>query len=169
MNLEVKRTVSEFVLKAKGTYSEGHIVSLKDLNKVNNKSGNILPSWFVDLYATDPISASHIDYHQYEPEDDFDGYTTIELATPQNIYAEMEQCCPGILIKKIGYFCIGIDAIGSGDQFFTTSKKGDNPPVFQVYHDVGDTAEEIQKDGMIQIANSISEFFLKARVISKYS
>jgi hypothetical protein len=158
MNSEEKKTISDFVLKAKGSYSEGKNVPVHELIELNNKLTNPIPEWFIEMYSKFPLSGSMLD---------FDGYVTIELATLQNIYDEMEMCYPGIAIKDLGYFCIGIQAASSGDHYFTTSKLGDNPPVFQVYHDVSDEGAEIEKHGMEQIAESLSDFFTKARIIKK--
>lgn len=168
MHSDVIRTVSDFVSKAKGTDNEGRIVSIDKLTELNKKLTNPLPDWFLDLYSTFPLSGSQLDFPQYEPEEDYDGCTSLELATPQNIYDEMELCYPGIAIKDLGYFCIAIDLTGSGDQYYTTSRQGNNPPVFQIFHDVSDEGEEIEKHGMEKIADTLSDFFAKARLTNNY-
>lgn len=169
MHLDVIKTVSNFVLKVKGTNSEGEIVSLDKLTELNDKLTNPLPDWFVALYSRFPLSGCQLDFPQYEPEDDYDGCASLALATPQNIYDEMELCYPGIAIKDLGYFCIAMDLTGSGNQYYTTSRQGDNPPVFQVFHDVSDEGEEIEKLGMEKIADTLSDFFAKARLTNNYS
>lgn len=169
MNQNVIKAVSEFVSRAQSVGSAGKIISLIEFTELNRKLTNSLPDWFIALYSTFPLSGCQLDYPQYEPEGDFDGHTTIELVTLQNIYEEMELCYPGIAIKDLGYFWIGVEAAGSGDQYFTTSRQGDNPPVFQVFHDVSDEGEEIEKNGMEKIADSLSDFFAKARVTKDYS
>jgi hypothetical protein len=40
---------------------------------------------------------------------------------------------------------------------------GDNPAVYQVYHDVSQDGEVVEREGMNKIADSLSEFFAKAR------
>jgi hypothetical protein len=164
MNKQVEKVVAELTSKAKGTSNEGHLLTVEDLNRLNSQLGNILPEWYMELFSTYPLSAMHLGYPQYEPEDDFDGYVQCEMATPQNIYDEMELCYPGIAIKGLGYFCFAVGMSGVGDQYFTTSKKGDNPPVYQVYHDVSEDGEIIEREGMIKVADSLSEFFTKARI-----
>ncbi len=164
MHSEVIRTVSDFVFKAKGTDSEGTIVTPDKLTELNGKLTNPLPNWFIELYAAFPLSGSQLEYPQYEPEDDYDGCVSLKLATPQDIVDEMELCYPGIAIKGLGYFCIAVDLTGSGDQYYTTSNQGENPPVFQVFHDVSDEGEEIEKHGMEKIADTFADFFAKARL-----
>jgi hypothetical protein len=164
MNPDVIKTVLEFVSKAQSVHRAGEIITLIELTELNHKLSNSLPDWFIELYSSFPLSGCQLDFPQYEPDGDFDGYVTIELATPENIYDEMELCYPGIAIKDLGYFCIAVEAASSGDQYFTTSRQGDNPPVFQVFHDVSDEGEEIEKHGMEKVADSLSDFFAKARV-----
>ena len=167
MHPDVRKNVLDFVLRAKGTASEGQTVSINDLTELNNKLSNSLPEWFIKMYSHFPLSGSQLDFPQYEPEEDYEGCVSLELATPQNIYDEMELCYPGITIKDLGYFCIAVDLAGSGDQYYTTTRQGDNPPVFQVFHDVSDEGEEIEKHGMEMIADTLSDFFAKARVLKK--
>ena len=116
------------------------------------------------MMTTYAIAGSQIEYPLYKPGDGDDGYNPCKIATPNDIFDETTSCYPGLAIKDLGYFCIGIDQRGSGDSFFTTNKLGDNPPIYQVYHDVSDIGEEIEKHGMVKIADSFSEFFSKAKV-----
>jgi hypothetical protein len=64
----------------------------------------------------------------------------------------------------MGYICLALDMSGGGDPFFIKVTETDNPPVYQVYHDVGETPEAIEENGMLKIADSLADFFIKARV-----
>jgi hypothetical protein len=79
-----------------------------------------------------------------------------------DIYSETEECYPGLAIRDLGYACLAIDPTGSGDPYFMRVADGDNPPVFQVYHDVSDVGTVIEQEGMIKIADSLSELFTNA-------
>jgi hypothetical protein len=92
-----------------------------------------------------------------------DDYLRIRLARPQDIYNETEQCYPGLAIRKLGYACLGIDPTGGGNPYFIKVSAGDNPPVYQVYHDVSRIGEEIEKRGMYQVADSLAAFFNNAK------
>jgi hypothetical protein len=105
-----------------------------------------------------------LDYPVYEADDASDGFTSLRLARPQDIYSETEKCYPGVAIRKLGYSCLAIDPTGGGDPYFMKVSEGDNPPVYQVYHDVSEIGSIIEAEGMTKIANSLSEFFTKARV-----
>ena len=69
---------------------------------------------------------------------------------------------PGLAIRKLGYTCLAIDPTGGGDPYFMKTSEGDNPPVYQVYHDVSQIGSVIEQEGMKKIADSLSEFFEKA-------
>ena len=89
------------------------------------------------------------------------------LVTPKDILFEMTEPYPGLAVKELDYFCIGIDLSGTGNQIFTTKKKGDNPPVYIIYHDIGTTPQEIENEGVEMIVSSLSDFFSRAK-ISEY-
>jgi hypothetical protein len=46
---------------------------------------------------------------------------------------------------------------------------GNNPPVFLVYHDVSDNGSIIEKEGMVKIADSLVDFFERARASDYYN
>jgi hypothetical protein len=90
---------------------------------------------------------TEIDFPLYEPDNDHDGHISIQFAETDDIFSETSECYPGIAISGLGYFCFGTDPSGGGNPFFIQNNKGDNPPVFQVYHDVSDEGEVIEKEG----------------------
>lgn len=165
MERQLKESVQDFVRRASGTRSQGNTVDIETLNQLNIRLQNILPDWFIDLLSKYPIAGGEIDFLLYEHEDTNDGCITIEIARPGDIFIETEECYPGVAIKPLGYFCFGTDPTGGGNPFFIQNNRGDNPPVFQVYHDISDEGEVIEKTGMTKLAESLSDFFDKARVV----
>jgi hypothetical protein len=165
MDLQLKKSLDDFVIRAKGTMSEGIIVDRKILAELNDRLGNLLPDWFIDLLSTYPLTGATLNFPFYNPSEDYDGCITIEFAGIEDIFTETAELFPGVCIKELGYFCFGTDPSGGGDPFFMQNNKGGNPPVYQVYHDVSDEAEEIEEEGMEEIADSLSDFFAKARVV----
>jgi hypothetical protein len=160
MNQIVKTELNNFFSKVKDFKSEGLIIPEKELQKLNSKIGNLLPSWYIELLVDYPLAGVEIEYDLVN-----DNFSFV-FAKPQDIFNETEKLYPGIAIKDLGYFCIGLDCTGSGDPIFSTNRKGDNPPIFIVYHDVSDIGEEIERDGMVKIADSFSDFFAKAKIRS---
>jgi len=165
MDLQLKNSLDDFVSRAKGTKSEGKIVDRGTLTKLNDRLANLLPDWFIDLLSSYPLTGTEIDFPLYEPDNDYDGHISIQFAETDGIFSETSECYPGIAISGLGYFCFGTDPSGGGNPFFIQNNKGDNPPVFQVYHDVSDEGEVIEKEGMEKLADSLSDFFDKARVV----
>jgi len=163
MTKTLSAALTDFVSRFNSTNLNGQLISQTDAQALNLKLGQILPNWFVEMLTKYPVAGAQIEYPFYEPDGDYDGCLSIGIAKPQDILNETLECYPGLAIKDLGYFCIGLDLTGSGDQFFTTNKKGDDPPVYMAYHDVSDIGQEIEEHGMEKIANSFSDFFTKAK------
>ena len=123
-----------------------------------------LPGWYAKLLSTYPLAGAYLDYPVYEADDEYDGYTSLRLARSSDIYSETEKCYPGLAIRKLGYACLATDPTGGGDPYFMKVSEGDNPPVYQVYHDVSEIGSVIVEKGMRKIADSLTDFFSKARV-----
>jgi hypothetical protein len=130
------------------------------MNQLQDRLGRILPDWFLEMFSLYAISGAYIDFPS-EPDD-----ISMQIAKPDDIFDETSESYPGLAIKDLGYVCFGTDPTGGGNPFFIPYNKGSNPPVFQVYHDVSDQGEEIEKEGMVKIAGSLSEFFANAKVVN---
>lgn len=164
MDLQLKKSLDDFVTRAKGTMSEGIILDRKALAELNDRLGNLLPNWFIDLLSTYPLAGATLNFQLYNPSEDYDGCIMIDFADIEDIFMETAKLYPGVFIKELGYFCFGTDPTGGGDPFFMQNNKGDNPPVYQVSHDVSDKGEVIEEEGMKEIAHSLSDFFAKVIV-----
>lgn len=165
MDSQLKKSLHDFINRAKGTKSEGKIVDRETLIKLNDKLDNIIPDWFINLLSSYPLMGAELDFPLYEPDADYDGHISIQFAAAEDIFSETVECYPGVALSGLGYFCFGVDPSGGGDPFFIQNNKGDNPPIFQVYHDVSDSGEIIEREGMEKLADSLSDFFNKARVV----
>ncbi len=86
------------------------------------------------------------------------------LSDARNIRSESLECYPGLAILSRGFINIGSCSLGSGDPYFISSEEGDDPPVYQVYHDVSDEADVILAEGRTVVAESLSRFFRDAIV-----
>lgn len=162
MNNQLLNSVQEYIERVKSfnPYLLGDKWSEKEIENVEKKLKITLPLWYKKLLASFPIREMDIGTQLYEPDDDFDG---VEYVTFSGInVVECLDAVPGCEIFERGYICIGIDISGSGDPFFISLNEGDNPPVYQVYHDVGEDADEILKEGKVLVSNSLSDFFKHA-------
>jgi hypothetical protein len=115
-----------------------------------------------ELLTAIPLGGLEIGWQAYEPKDDYDGVEWIELSDASGIRSESIECYPGLAILPAGYINIGSCSGGSGDPYFISVDEGDDPPVYQVYHDVGDTAEAILTEGRRCVASSLSLLFQTA-------
>lgn len=73
MDLLLKKSLDNFVDRAKGTMSQGKTLDIAAMNQLNGRLENILPDWFIDLLSSYPISGGEIDFPLYEPEDGYNG------------------------------------------------------------------------------------------------
>lgn len=162
MNSQLKKSLDDFLFRAKSTGRIGKIIDLETLSNLNDRLNNHLPLWFIELLSSYPIVGIDLEF-LFEDSDEDDS-TTILIADMDDIYCETVDCYPGIAIKELGYFCFGTDSSGGGNPFFIQNNRGDNPPVYQVYHDVSDEGLIIENEGMEKIADSLSDFFYNVRI-----
>lgn len=162
MNTEVYEAVLEFIKRAEEKGINGSVVNKDDILNLNSKLNGLLPQWYSELLATVPICGIEFELQVFEPEDDFDGLQSIELNDSNGICIESLEYYPGLEIFKKGYICIASDSTGGGDPYFININEGDNPPVYRVYHDISDNADEILEKGRELVSNSLSELFKSA-------
>ncbi|HVU95663.1 MAG TPA: SMI1/KNR4 family protein [Puia sp.] len=160
MHPSVRHAIEDCLANANHT---GKTVSSADINELQSKLTVPLPEWYVEIMSAYPLAGLSLNYPLYEAKGDDDGYCRIKIATVKDIYSESVECYPGLAITELGYAFLAIDPTGGGDSYFMKVAEGDNPSVYQVYHDVSDIGTEIEAMGMVKIANSLSEFFGKAR------
>lgn len=79
----------------------------------------------------------------------------------------MLEAYPGIPLLQAAYLCVAGCSHGTGDQYFIPMTEGEDPPLYNIYHDVGEEAEEILAKGREEIAPSLSDFFRTAQVEAK--
>ena len=163
MNPALQEAIIVYLANANGADHSGKIVSPGEMQELQSQLTVPLPNWYGELLLRYPLAGAHLEYPRWDPEDGYDGYEPLQLATTKNVYNETEQCYPGLAIRELGYVCLAIDLTGGGDPYFIKVTEGDNPPVYQVYHDVSDVGIVIEQKGMVRIADSLAEFFTKAR------
>lgn len=79
---------------------------------------------------------------------------------------ELLEGYPGIAVVQRGYICVAGSSHGSGDQYFIPTDQGDDLPLYQIDHEMGEDPEYILAQGRELIAESLSEFFRTAKVES---
>jgi hypothetical protein len=150
----------KFVEKARKTEENhlGRTATNEEIELLKERFGDKIPSWYYHLISELPLIHMEIGWQAYESDDDYDGIEYVEIHEPKHMIEESFEYYPGIPISAKGYVCIGGDPAGSGDPYFVNFDT-DNPPVYQIYHDSGDEADEILKNGKVKVANSLTELF----------
>jgi hypothetical protein len=123
-----------------------------------------IPSWLRELFTTVPMSGLEFGWQAFEPEGDYDGMAVLEWADADGIRSESLKCYPGCAIRDLGYINVGSDSSGGGDPYFVNIHEGNDPPLYQIYHDVSDQAVFIIAKGRRVVSPKLSEFFLSAQV-----
>jgi hypothetical protein len=136
----------------------GRTATSEELALLKEKFGDRIPSWYYYLISELPLIHMEIGWQAYEPDDDYDGVEYVEILDPKHMIEESFEYYPGISIIDKGYVCIG------GDPYFINFNS-DNPPVYQIYHDYGDQADAILKNGKAKVAKSLVELFRNGIVL----
>ncbi|PGK52116.1 hypothetical protein CN918_30455 [Priestia megaterium] len=144
----------------------GRQATQEEINRLVSVFGNKLPEWYIYILQELPLIGLEVGWQADEPEDDYNGIQYVDIYKPAQMIDESTEAYPGIPILEKGYVCIGGDPTGSGDPYFIDFSSGDGP-VYQVYHDVGVTADDILKHGRVKVADSLAEFF-RAGIVLEY-
>jgi hypothetical protein len=119
------------------------------------------PGWLLDLLAAVPLCGLELGWQAFDPEPRYDGVLWVTVSSADDILWESLEGYPGLGILPAGYVNFGGD-VGGGDPYFLPTREGDDPPLYQVYHDMGMDAETILAEGRRLVAPRLSEFFDRA-------
>lgn len=164
MNPKLKQAAFEFVERVKKNGFNGKVLDKDAVDKLNKKLNGNLPEWFAELLTTVPICHLELGWQAFEPEDDFDGIDWMEFCDDQGIISESIECYPGLAVLEKGYINIAGDSMGGGNPYFINITKGDDPPVYQIYHDVSDDSTIIIAEGRKLVSDHLSDLFLNGLV-----
>jgi hypothetical protein len=161
MNQNVLASALEVVERAKREGQTGRPAASDELNRLARDLGTNLPDWYRELLASVPLIG--LEFGVVVPESEPDEVSWLEWLSPGSICSESLELYPGIAVLRHGYLCVGGCSHGTGDQYFLKISAGDDPPLFQIVHDVGDEADLILQNGLIEIAPALSVFFGEAK------
>lgn len=158
MNAEVKQAALELVKRVTAAGLAGSIADSAELQRINQDLSGKLPDWYAELISTFPLCGLDLGWQ------DEGDISWMIWSSPEQLRSESLEAYPGLAILERGFINVALCAHGSGDPYFIPTDKGDNPPLYQVYHDVSDKPDEIIAEGLQLISASLSEFFRKATV-----
>ncbi len=117
----------------------------------------VYPAGLLDLLSTVPLCGLRLGWQAYPPKPGFDGVLWVEVSDAAGILSESLELYPGLGILPAGYVNFG-GSDGSGDPYFICAHAGDDPPLYEVYHDVGSETETILAEGRNLVSPRLSEF-----------
>ena len=166
MNPKVLTAARELVQRAERDRQAGKLAAADDLDRLGRALGAHLPDWYRELLAAVPLIGLELGVVAPGTSEDDDISWLLWLG-PDAISTESVELYPGSAVLRHGYLCVGGCAHGSGDQYFLNTGAGDDdPPLVQIYHDIGAEAERILADGVVEIAPTLSAFLAEARILS---
>lgn len=148
--------IEKLISKSSDQFGEGLIVSKEKWDATNAVMDGKIPKWFIELFTKYPLSHAIMEIQDKENED---MEYVLEFVSPQWMESESIEAYPGCALLEHGYICIAADPTGGGDPYFINTLEGDNPAVYQIYHDVSDVGKEILAHGRQKVADSFSELF----------
>jgi hypothetical protein len=163
----LEREIRENIEKLFGNYPELKNSGIKSdqniFRRLKRIIKNQIPNWYIELLTEFPIAELKIgipfnygwesltDKKQNElpfMPTEFNDFENIEFIATEEF--------PGFELIKQNYICIAEDTNKDGNGFYINTKEK-NPSVIYIYHDCGNTASELIKNGQI-ISKSFSEF-----------
>lgn len=143
--------------------ASGKVLDIQELKALNEEMRGQIPSWYIELMVKVPLANLEFGW---QPDDDAEIQDFIEWSDIGGMRSESIQCYPGLAILDRGYINVGSDSFG-GNPYFIPNDRGEDPPIYQIYHDVSDNADEILQSGRREVASSLSRFFRDAFVCSQ--
>jgi hypothetical protein len=162
MNQHLYNAALELVVKAREKGRIGKTADDMSLNRLQNEIRNI-PRWLTQLLGTVPLCGLEIGWQAWEPEESYDGFEWMEINTPQSILNESLDYIPGVYVLEKGYICFAGDSMGGGNPYFIPVNQSDDPPIYQLHHDVSNEPHEILRKARL-VFPKLSELFTHGKV-----
>jgi hypothetical protein len=168
MNPELKQAIEAFLSRFIESGELGQQAERDEVEVLNRRLGGIIPTWYAELITTYPICGISFQWQAFPPEDEFYGRSSVMWSRPQDTLIESTELYPGIDLLSIGFFNVACDEDGTGDPYFISATDGDNPTLYQIYHEKLIDAETTVGNWDAAIAAaSLSQFFDNAIIEKK--
>ena len=156
--MELEEIIKTFVAQSE---QEGKLADLEKLKNLNMKLHGIIPEWYIKVISTIPICDILLNWQKFEYSDEFDGIEEIQILDESLLEEINCESYPGIYLTPSKYFVFGYGASWAGNCFAFPITESNDPPVYEVWHDVAQNSDEILK-AIIMKNNS-----LKAKAVNK--
>lgn len=166
MNDNLIEAAQALVERAAALEHHGRVADRAEWERINHDLGGRIPDWYRELLSRVPLGGLNLGWRTAEPTAEFEGVEWVIWANPSDLRSESLEAYPGLAILERGYINVALDATGGGDPYFIPTDQGDNPPLYQVCHDISDEADVILQHGRRLVAQSLSVFFSQAIIIA---
>jgi hypothetical protein len=162
MNANLRDAAVQLVERAVAIGQQGTTADQQLLEALIRNAKGHIPLWYAELISTVPLCGLELGWQAQEPTHDYHAIEWMQWSDPRNVRSESIEYYPALAILEHGYVNVASDPGGSGNPYLIAAHQGEDPPLYQVYHDVSDQGPEIIADGRTLVAESLSEFFRKA-------
>ncbi len=148
----------------------GEQVDREVLERLKSAPGARVPDWLIDLLVEFPLAGVQIGVRVT---DSFAGFSDqpvmFELGDASLIEELNTESYPGMYLFPRGYVALGCGVEWAGD-VLVMATTSDDPPVYQVWHDVSDDPEELERAVLSQargtrlISPTLSQLFSEGLV-----
>jgi len=170
MHKNIKDSIEKLLLthpKLKGGYT-----SLKEFEKLDKTLKDVLPEWYIEFLTNYSIANIKIGIPFNYGWESLKGKPREELPLMNTFFKDIQaieesavDLFPGFELIKENYFCIAAADPDEGDGFYINASES-NPKVVYVYHDCGESVEELIENGQL-IADSFSDFLDIIKIIKE--
>ncbi len=140
-------------MRAEQAGRKGTLLDSVDAVALHEDTGGAVPQWYLDLLLEVPLAGLEFEFG--ERDEDGDRPHSILWNGAAGLRSESLECYPGLAILGRGFFNFASDPTGSGDPYFVGPRVDGTRPVYRVYHDVSDQADDILADVLELVAPSL--------------
>lgn len=150
----------------------GSIVDSAEMTLLSDDIGGIIPDWYIELLAKYPLTGLELGWLAYPEECGDDQLSWVEFSDINTLRELNTVSFPGVLLNPLGYFVFAYGATYAGNCLAFNVADGDNPPIYEIWHDVASNKDEMLKSiaqlkGVTKISVCLSDFFKNAVVESE--
>ena len=157
----IKESINNYLTRSGQT---GKILSEKELESLNKKLNGLIPNWFIEVITETPLAGLEVGWQAFPPEEDYDGVEWVTLLDAELLSECNIDSYPGSFLWPLGYFTFGYGAAWAGNCFAFNPQEGEDPAVYEVWHDTARNTDEMIKafkenKGVKKVSESFSGFF----------
>ena len=119
----------------------------------------VIPSWYCDLLTTVPLAGRYLEYRGRE------GTVYLQWLDADGIVSECD-AFPGVVAIGHRYCPVAACPDGSGDPYFICAMSGEDPSLWQLFHDMSNYILTDPRRAMRLVSQSLAELFSNSRVIA---